>query len=102
MPQPPSIWSRTDAEPRSTAETFAALGGSASAEVPQNVYEPSSPLYPPPFALVMWASGGTAGSPAEFVGQGAAAVPPGVGKVMGGIVGLGVMAGLAVGEAVAV
>ena len=36
------------------------------------------------------------------VGQGTAAVPPGVGSVMGGTVGLGVAAGLAVGAAVAV
>jgi hypothetical protein len=88
--------------PSAKAVRLVDSGGSASADVPQNVYEPSSPMNVLSSAAVICASGGTAGSPAPFVGHGAAAVPPGVGKVKGGIVGLGVAAGLAVGDAVAV
>src|SRR6187200_231765 len=86
--------------PSATALTLAALGGSASAEVPQNVYEPSSPATDVLSAAVSCASGGTAGSPAPLDGHGAAAVPAGVGTVIGGTVGLGVAAGLAVNAGV--
>src|SRR6188474_877615 len=88
--------------PSATALTLAALGGSASADVPQNVYEPSSPATDVPPAAVSCASGGTAGSPAELVGHGAAAVPAGVGSVIGGTVGLGVGGGLGAGDGLTV
>jgi hypothetical protein len=87
--------------PNGTALTFAALGGNASADVPQNVYEPNSPATEVRSSPASCASGGTAGSPAALVGHGAAAVPTGEGNVIGGMVGLGdgldVGAGLSVG-----